>query len=142
MDPRLGSRGGEIAIASVGDPVLEAHGLSEGQRFCAHPSMLVNQQRAAATMDELGIEALVATTPENVYYLSDYGNQHCFHFAPQGMSAAILPFDASIPPTLLVQAWELPYVSERPSWMPELRVQTTISPYVPEGAELAPHEAR
>jgi Xaa-Pro aminopeptidase len=104
--------------------------------------MLLNRERAVATMDELGIDALVATTPENVYYLSDYGNQHCFHFAAQGMSAAILPLDESIPPTLLVQAWELPYVSERPSWMPELRVQTTISPYVPDDAELAPHETR
>jgi len=104
--------------------------------------MLLNRERALATMQDRGYEALIATTPENVYYLSDYGNQHCFHFAAAGMSAAILPLDESIPPTLLAQAWELPHLSQEPSWMPELRIQTGITPYVPEDAELAPHEAQ
>ena len=93
-------------------------------------------------MDRENLDALVATTPENVYYLSDYGNQHTFHFAPWGLAAAILPKDRSVPPTLLAQDWELPYLTERPSWMPELRVQSCVAARVLPGDPLAPHEIR
>ncbi|MCW3066988.1 MAG: peptidase [Solirubrobacterales bacterium] len=93
-------------------------------------------------MDRDGVDALVATTPENVYYLSDYGNQHTFHFGPWGLSAAILPRDADIPPTLIVADWELPHISERPSWMPGLEVQTGISTFIPDDGALSESEAR
>jgi Xaa-Pro aminopeptidase len=104
--------------------------------------MLLNRDRANAIMDREGIDALVATTPENVYYLSDYGNQHTFHFGPWGLAAAILPRDAEIPPTLIVADWELPYISERPSWMPGLEVQTGIATYIPDEDALSPSEMR
>jgi Xaa-Pro dipeptidase len=104
--------------------------------------VLLNRERANALMDRDGIDALVATTPENVYYLSDYGNQHTFHFGPWGLSAAILPRDPAIPPTLIVADWELPHISERPSWMPGLEVQTGISTYIPDENGLSESEAR
>ena len=34
--------------------------------------MLLNRERALATMEKYDLEALVATSAENVYYLSDY----------------------------------------------------------------------
>jgi Xaa-Pro aminopeptidase len=104
--------------------------------------MLLNRARAEELMEREGLDALVATTGENVYYLSDYGNQHVFHFAPWGIAAAILPRDASIPPTLVVQDWELPYLIERPSWMPEMRVQSCVATHVPDDADLTPREQR
>ena len=60
--------------------------------------MLLNRERARATMDKRGLDALVAVTPGNVYYLSDYGTEHSFHFAPWGLSCAILPRDETIQP--------------------------------------------
>jgi Xaa-Pro aminopeptidase len=104
--------------------------------------MLLNRERANTLMERDGLDALVATTPENVYYLSDYGNQHTFHFGPWGLAAAILPRDPDIPPTLIVADWELPYISEQPSWMPGLEVQTGIAPFIPDEDSLSPSDAR
>jgi len=73
--------------------------------------MLLNRDRALAVMDEHGLDALVATTPENVHYLSDYGTQHSYNFAPWGISAAVLPRDEDIPPTLMVHEFEVPAVT-------------------------------
>src|SRR5262245_18385701 len=70
--------------------------------------MLLNRDRARATMERYGLDALVAVTPENVYYLSDYGTEHSFHFAPWGLSSAILPLSESTPPTLAVHEWSCP----------------------------------
>lgn len=104
--------------------------------------MLLNRERALATMDKYGLDALVAVTPENVYYLSDYGTEHSFHFAPWGMSCAILPRDESISPTLTVHEWELPHLVGRPTWMPDVRVQTGFDVHYPEGAQIGPDEER
>src|SRR5579862_1694069 len=104
--------------------------------------MLFNRDRALAIMEAHGIDALVATTPVNVYYLSDYGTEHSFHFAPWGLSCAIFARDPDIAPTLIVQEWEVPHVSERPSWMPNLRVQTGVQTYVPPDAKLGLAERR
>ena len=102
--------------------------------------MLLNRDRALATMDEYALDALVAVTPENVYYLSDYGTEHSFHFAPWGLSCAILPLDESIPPTLTVHEWELPHLVGEPTWMPEVRVQTGFDVHYREDVQLGPDE--
>jgi Xaa-Pro aminopeptidase len=81
-------------------------------------------------MDRHGLDAIVATTPENVYYLSGSGTEHSFHFAIQGMTCAILPADERIPATLIVQSWELPDQIFNPTWMPQLRLQNNIDFYV------------
>ena len=95
-----------------------------------------------ATMEKYGLDALVAVTPENVYYLSDYGTEHAFHFAPWGLSCAVLPRDESRPPTLTVHEWELPELVGRPTWMPEVRVQTGFDVNYPAGAQIGPDEER
>jgi Xaa-Pro aminopeptidase len=102
--------------------------------------MLLNRERALATMEEHDLDALVATSAENVYYLSDYGTEHSFHFAPGGFAGAVLPRDPGKPATLIVQEWELPHLTERPTWMPETRVLTGFDVYAPEGVELGPTE--
>ena len=45
------------------------------------------------------------------------------------------------PATLIVQEWELPQLTEKPTWMPQTRVLTGFDVYAPEGAELGPTEA-
>ena len=106
--------------------------------------MLFNRDRALAVMDSRGVDALVATTPVNVYYLSGYGTEHSFTFAPWGLSCAIFARDEQIPATLIVQEWEVPHVSECPSWMPNLRVQTDprTKTNVPCDALLGPAERK
>jgi Xaa-Pro dipeptidase len=102
--------------------------------------MLLNRERALATMEKHDLEALVATSAENIYYLSDYGTEHSFHFALGGFAGAIFPRDPDKPATLIIQEWELPHVTERPTWMPETRVLTGFDVYAPKGVELGPTE--
>src|SRR5262245_53162709 len=104
--------------------------------------MLLNRDRAREVMERYELDALIATIPENICYVSDYGTDHSFHFGPQGFGSAILPRDEDIPPTLIIQSWELPVVAERFTWMPEVRVQYTIDIYVDRDAELDPAEQR
>src|SRR5205809_1059252 len=102
--------------------------------------MLLNRERALATMEKYDLEALVATSAENIYYLSDYGTEHSFHFALGGFAGAIFPRDPDKPATLIIQELELPHLTERPTWMPETRVLTGFDVYAPQGAELGPTE--
>lgn len=102
--------------------------------------MLLNRERALAVMDELGLDALVATTAENVYYLSDYFTEHLFHFGPGGFAGAILPRDEQLPATLVMQEWELPQMTERPTWMPRTRVLTGFDVYAPDESSLGATE--
>ncbi len=104
--------------------------------------MLLNQERALAVMDEHGLDALVATTPENVHYLSDYGTQHSYNFGPWGISCAVLPRRDDIPPTLIVHEFEVPALAESPSWMPELRALSGVGFYVSDQEKLTPAERR
>jgi Xaa-Pro aminopeptidase len=90
--------------------------------------MLLNRERALATMEKHGVDALVATTAENIYYLSDYYTEHLYHFAPGGFAGALLPRDPDQPAVLVIQEWELPQLTEKPSWMPEIRVGQSAAP--------------
>src|SRR5262249_6130987 len=62
--------------------------------------------------------------------------------APWGLSAAVLPRDEDRQPTLLVHEWELPELVGRPTWMPQIRVQTGFDVHYPAGAPVGPDEAR
>jgi Xaa-Pro aminopeptidase len=104
--------------------------------------MLVNRERAVELMEREGLDALVTTTPENVYYLSDFGTLNSFRFPLMGVFAAILPRNPDVPPTLILGEWDLPDYLESPSWMPEVRVQTGMGIYAPEDRELSAVDRR
>ena len=55
--------------------------------------MLLNRDRADEKMGEHGLEALIATSPANVFYTSDV--------YPYGNSFALLPRDRDIEPALI-----------------------------------------
>ena len=74
-------------------------------------------------MDSHRLDALLATTPENVYYLSDYAREAPFHTG-RNHNAAILPRNSQQPATLFVEEFELPGLVQRPSWMSEIRVHS------------------
>ena len=78
--------------------------------------MYLNKDRALRVMEQNNLDALVATIPKNVGYLSSY--------FPLGEGTfetfAILPRSSSIPATLVVGHSTLPGVAANPTWMPHL----------------------
>jgi Xaa-Pro aminopeptidase len=83
--------------------------------------VFLNRERAIAVMESRDVDAVIATTAANVYYLSDYGSMLSFSLERYGFCAAILPRSTDIAPLLIVREDELPWIAERPTWMPELR---------------------
>jgi Xaa-Pro dipeptidase len=104
--------------------------------------VLLNRARALAVMEKRGLDVLVATSAENVYYLSDYFTEHLYHFAPGGFAGAIFPRDDQLPATLVLQEWELPQLTERPTWMPQTRVLTGFDVYAPDRSHLGETESK
>jgi len=78
--------------------------------------MLLNKDRAVAVMQEQHLDALVAVTSPNVYYLSDYDAAESKDVP--WTAAAILPHDVGIEPALILPDVELSLFAERSSWMP------------------------
>ena len=68
-------------------------------------SLLVNRQRAHQVMQASGVDAIICSRPDNIYYLTNYYPQ----LAKMGMENivyAILPLDMSAPPILVVGQFE------------------------------------
>jgi Xaa-Pro dipeptidase len=101
--------------------------------------VILNKQRALEVMDAHELDALVVTEPENVFYLSDYGPDTSFHF--RNLSAAIFPRDDSAPATLIAMQYQLSHVTQRPSWMPNLLVQSADLPLLPDPETLSAGDA-
>lgn len=81
--------------------------------------MLLNRDRALQMMEQYELDALVATSPENVTYLSDYSSL-AFQRSRGSQFYAILPREGS-DATLIVPISELPVLAERPSWIEDIR---------------------
>ena len=82
--------------------------------------MLLNRERANEIMDREGLDALIAVTPNNVVYLSDYDTD--FIFDVPWLACAILPRSPDIAPCLITTEIEAVVLHERPTWMPDLRL--------------------
>ncbi|HEY6330336.1 MAG TPA: M24 family metallopeptidase [Blastocatellia bacterium] len=81
--------------------------------------MLLNRERANELMDRDGLDALVAVSPDNVLYLSDFETD--FLYDVPWVACAILPRSPDITPILIVTEIEIAALLERPTWMPEVR---------------------
>jgi Xaa-Pro aminopeptidase len=97
--------------------------------------MLLNEERAREVMERHGLDAFVATTGENVHYLSDYASVISHNFSRWTTAAAIFPRDPQRPPTLVCREMDVYHAAH--TWVPNLRVQRGFSYYVPEGAQLS-----
>lgn len=86
--------------------------------------MLLNGQRAEGIMRERGLHALIATTPENVIYVSNDDSDRLFLFINMQV-AALLPRDG-LEPCLIVPGTELPYLAGEPSWIRDVRAFGTF----------------
>jgi Xaa-Pro dipeptidase len=102
--------------------------------------MLLNEERAREVMERHRLDAFVATTPENIHYLSDYGSVISYNFSRWGMGAAILPRESERPPTLVVREMEI--FNAGKTWMPNIRIQRGFSYYVPDNAQLSESDRR
>jgi Xaa-Pro aminopeptidase len=91
--------------------------------------MLLNRERAEGIMREQRLDALIATTPENVIYVSNDDSDRLFFFINMQV-AALLPRHA-LEPCLIVPGTELPYLAGQPSWIQDVRSFGTF--YISEG---------
>lgn len=86
--------------------------------------MLLNRERGEWLMRERGLDALLATTPENVIYVSNDDSDRLFLFINMQV-AALLPRDG-LGPCLIVPGTELPYLAGEPSWITDVRAFGTF----------------
>ena len=70
-------------------------------------------------MRERGLNALLATTPENVIYVSNDDSDRLFFFINMQIMA-LLPREG-LEPCLIVPGTELPYLASEPSWVEDVR---------------------
>jgi Xaa-Pro dipeptidase len=76
--------------------------------------MLLNRKRAEERMAEVGLKALVATSPANVFYASD-----CYSY---GASFALLPLDRGAEPALVTSiSGSTPVALMSPPWFSDVR---------------------
>ena len=106
-------------LAKFRDPVRLRHLRS------AQP--LVNRERANEIMDKHGLDALVAATPKNVYYLSSHDNAF-YHTGIEHMLFAVLPRREDVPATLIIWGALLYHLDYRPTWMPSIEIFTAPVP--------------
>jgi len=102
--------------------------------------MLLNRERAEGIMRERSLDALIATTPENVIYVSNDDSDRLFFFLNMQV-AAVLPRDG-LEPCLIVPGTELPYLAGEPSWIPDVRAFGTFFVSQEEGRPLNEMEQR
>ncbi|MBP01671.1 MAG: hypothetical protein CMM25_02515 [Rhodospirillaceae bacterium] len=82
--------------------------------------MLLNRQRANEVMDREGLDAIIAVSPNNVVYLSDYDTD--FVYDVPWLACAILPRSPDIAPCLITTEIEAVILHEQPTWMPDVRL--------------------
>jgi Xaa-Pro aminopeptidase len=93
--------------------------------------MPLNKERAKQVMEKAGVDAILAASPANVFYVSDYyGEGMSLGCGTQGY--ALLPLDAE--PALMAPLSEADLVAESHSWIKDihwygcLKVNTTGNP--------------
>lgn len=118
-DPSMSVNLSAEELARYRDPARLKH------LFSAKP--LVNRERANEIMDRYGLDALVAATPKNVYYLSSHDNAF-YHTGIEHMLFAVLPRRSDAPPTLIIWGALLYHLDYRPTWMQSVEIFTAPLP--------------
>ncbi len=95
---------------------------ADGPLQTTPPVRLVNLPRAYAVMREQGLDALVATTHKNLYYLSGHMPDSVLGDFQDLTAAAVLPARPAMAPTLVASDYDLAYLVTHPTWMPALRM--------------------
>jgi len=111
----------------------------------ATDTKLLNHTRAMAVMDRLGLDALVASIPRNVYYSSGFWTRISEWGFQENQAAVILPRDPKSTATLILPEFALASLLETPTWIPVIRVteflNTSFVAHEPEPVRLDPLQA-
>jgi Xaa-Pro dipeptidase len=83
--------------------------------------LLLNLDRAYDIMEKHNIDALIATTPENVAYLSDYGEPGTRPVNRLSPSYAVISRKPDCAPLLLVPVINLCFLAQHPTWITDVR---------------------
>jgi Xaa-Pro dipeptidase len=104
--------------------------------------MLFNRERALQTMDRLGLDALVASSPRNVYYASGFWTRISEWGFQENQATVILPRDPAKPAILVVPEFAISGLIETPTWIPQVRttefLSTSAVAHEPEPVRLDP----
>jgi Xaa-Pro aminopeptidase len=104
--------------------------------------MLFNHARALQKMDQHGLDALVASSPRNVYYASGFWTRISEWGFLENQAAVVIPRDTAKPPILIVPEFALAGLLESPTWIPQVRVteflNTSYVAHEPEPVRLDP----
>ena len=119
-DPSMSVTLSSEELAKYRNPALLKH------LFAAKP--LVNRERANEIMDKYGLDALVATMPQNVYYLSSHDNAF-YHTGIEHLLFALLPRRADAAPSLVIWGALLYHLDYRPTWMPSVEIFPAPAPH-------------
>jgi Xaa-Pro aminopeptidase len=106
---------------------------------------LINLPRARACMDRLGLDALVAALPRNVYYASNFWTRISEWGFGESHAVAIVPRDPAKPATLVVPEFAIAGLLETPTWIDRVYVteflNTSHVARAPEPVRLDPLQA-
>lgn len=107
--------------------------------------MLFNAERARRTMDRLGLDALVAAAPRNVYYASGFWTRISEWGFQESQASVLVPRDPDRPPILVIPEFAIAGLLETPTWIPQVRVtefmNTSYVAHEPEPVRLDPLQA-
>jgi len=107
--------------------------------------MLLNLDRARKKMDQLGLDALVASTARNVYYASGFWTRISEWGFQEPQAAVVIPRDPAIPAVLVVPEFALAGLLESPTWIPKVIttefLNTSFVAHEPEPVRLDPLQA-
>jgi len=83
--------------------------------------MVLNKERMLSKMEEFNLDAVIASHPENVSYLSDFQSHRTFMYRfLNAESFALFPRKADIAPAVIISKGDAGWAGRFPSWMPEV----------------------
>lgn len=106
--------------------------------------MLCNKERLHSLMDRCGLDAIVAATPENIFYLSGFTSwsQGAYKYG-NSQSFVVYPRDPRQSPALLTGGGEAGYASLEEVWLKEVHMfGRARKPHIDDPSRLCPEEKR
>lgn len=112
--------------------------------------MLVNLKRARMLMERNGLDALIATHPVNVAYVSEFPKHQICSCPPTPCLCdvpvyAILPFEKAIEPAIILPMIQIDYLFSSNTWIKDFRYYGKFYVHEAEGVDienLPPMEAK
>ncbi|MFC1816803.1 M24 family metallopeptidase [Thermodesulfobacteriota bacterium] len=106
--------------------------------------MLYNEKRLLALMDQFDLSGLVASTPENIFYLSGFSSWKQRNYRHGNTQVyVVFPRDKGHKPALIVSEGDEAYASQQDLWIKEIfKYGKGKKAKTPDGKELTPEERR